>query len=319
MNASIAVKNRIPQFRCILSRWLLFCLAGLFCVSGAPAQTRIADTGSETIVVESAPEEEIIAFAKTVIVKERARGVLVFGGEAIIEGHVSGDVAVIGGSVIQREDAFIGGDIFVIGGRYKADAREPKRGKARETLVFAGYEDELRAYAQNPSLLFSPTFSWSFLIQRLFSLFFWFAVGVLTTLISPGAVSRAVLRYRLAPLNIYALGSAGFVLTTVGVISSVGIFPGFISGLIGIMAFVLIIMAYVFGRVVLQVTFGKWIIRLFRPNSKPAETLTIFIGALFWTVMLSLPYVWVAALFALFSASIGLILTVRRNLSWKSA
>lgn len=319
MNASNTVNIHLHKLRHLLSRWLIFCLAVFFCVSGAFSQTDLASTDTETIVVGSAPEEEIIALGKTVIVRERARGVLVFGGEAIIEGNVPGDVAVIGGSVIQRKDAYIGGDIFVIGGRYKAEAREPKRGKARETLVYAGNEEEFRAYARNPSLLFSPAFSWSFLIQRLFSLIFWFAVGVLTTLISPGAVSRAVLRYRLATLNIYALGSAGFVLATVGVISSVAIFPGFISGLIGIMAFVLIIMAYVFGRVVLQVTFGKWIIRLFRPNSKPPETLTIFTGALFWTVLLSLPYVWVAALFALFSASIGLILTVRKNLNWKTA
>lgn len=279
----------------------------------------MAENSNETLIIENAPDQEVISFAKNVVVKQNARGVLVFGGDAIIEGEISGDVATIGGSIIQKQDAKIMGDVIVIGGSYKPESRSPIRAPGRETLVYAGYEEELRSYAKNPSLLLSPQFSWGFLIQRIFSLIFWFVLGFLLTLVSPGAVSRAVTRYRVAPVNVFLFGAAGFLLTTIGVITSVAVFPGFISGLLSLMAFVSIILAYVFGRVVMQVSIGKWILRLFNPDSKPSETFAILIGALFWTLLLSLPFVWVIALFVLFAASVGLVLTVRKNSHWNPA
>lgn len=302
-----------------LRQWLLIVTACLCCISGAIGQTTINQPATETITIENAPDQEVIAVAKNVIVKQSARGVLVFGGNAIIEGQISGDVAVIGGSVIQKSGGRIAGDVFVFGGTYRPEAEEPLRTPGRETLVYAGYESELREYSRNPSLLFSPAITWSFLIQRLFSLLFWFVVGFLMTLISPGAVSRAVTRFRVSGLNVFAFGAAGFLLLTIGVIASVAVFPGFVGGLLGLMAFVLIILSYVFGRVVLQVSTGKWILRLFSGDKKPSETLAILIGAFFWTLVLSLPFVWVAALFALFSMGIGLVLTVRKQNGWKAA
>ncbi|MDH3493488.1 MAG: polymer-forming cytoskeletal protein [Acidobacteriota bacterium] len=293
--------------------------ACLCCISGVIGQTKISQSAPETITIENAPDQEVIAVAKNVLVKKSARGVLVFGGDAIIEGQISGDVAVIGGSVIQKSGGRISGDVFVFGGSYRPESGEPLRSPGRETLVYAGYEAELREYARNPSLLFSPAISWSFLIQRLFSLLFWFVVGFLMTLISPGGVSRAVTRFRVSGLNVFAIGAAGFLLLTIGVIASVAVFPGFVGGLLGLMAFVLIILAYVFGRVVLQVSTGKWFLRLFNWDKKPSETLAILIGAFLWTLILSLPFIWVAALFVLFSMGIGLVLTVRKENGWKAA
>ena len=221
--------------------------------------------------------------------------------------------------MIQRKQGRIGGDVFVIGGSYSHELQKPLRVEGRETVVYAGYESELREYAQNPWLLFSPSFSWSFIVQRIFSLLFWFIAGFLFTLVSPGAVSRAVLRYRTATLSVFAVGSAGFVLATLVAITSVGVFPGFISGLIAIMAFVSIILAYVFGRVVLQVSVGKRILKILKPDAKPSDTFAILVGASFWTVMLSLPFIWIGALFVLFAASIGLVLTARRSVSLEVA
>ncbi len=294
-------------------------VAGFFLCSGLIAQTTVGKDAPETIFVDQAPDQEVIAVAKTIVVRGDAKGVLVFGGDIVIEGDVSGDVAAIGGSVIQKESGKIRGDIFVIGGSYRPEAREPLRGKSRETLVYAGYEQELREYSRNPSSLFAPGFSWSFLIQRIFSLLFWFTVGFLVTLISPGAIRRAATRFKIAPVSVFAAGAAGFVLITVAVITSVGIFPGFISGILGLMAFMLLILTYVFGRSVLQVSVGKWFIKLIAPHRKPSDTLSIIIGAVFWTLILSLPFVWVPALFLMFSVSVGLVLTARKSTDWKAA
>src|SRR5262249_32879612 len=54
-------------------------------------------------------------------------GAIAFGGDVIIEGSVDGDVAAIGGSVIQREGARIGGDVIVLGGIYHHGKAAPDR------------------------------------------------------------------------------------------------------------------------------------------------------------------------------------------------
>ena len=68
------------------------------------AQTQISATPTtKRLTVDDAPEMEVYSFGKSVIVKKQAKGVLAFGGDVIIEGRVEGDVATIGGSVIQKE------------------------------------------------------------------------------------------------------------------------------------------------------------------------------------------------------------------------
>ena len=129
---------------------------------------------------------------KSVIVKQRAKGVLAIGGDITVEGRVSGDVATIGGSIIQRRDAYIGGDIIAFGGAYKPESQTPLREAGKETVMFAMFEDELREMAQNPSEIFAPTFSWAFFAQRILSVLFWFIVSFGLTTLAPGAVSRAI-------------------------------------------------------------------------------------------------------------------------------
>ena len=283
------------------------------------AQTSISQPDEKTIIVEDAPEMEVFALGKNVIVKKEAKGVLAFGGDVIIEGKVTGDVATIGGSIIQKEDAFIGGDVIIFGGTYRPESQNPLRAEGRETIMYAGYEEELRNLSQNPSELFSPSFSWSFLAQRLLSILFWFIISMVLTTIAPGAVGRSVARFQLSTLKVIALGFAGFLLTTITVTLSLSLMPNYLSAIISIMAFVLLMLAFVFGRVALQVSLGKQIQKRFLPESKQSETLAILIGVLIWTILLSLPYVWMIALFVLLSASVGLILTARSAHTWKKA
>ncbi len=275
------------------------------------AQTQLSQPDDKTLIIENAPEQEIFAFGKTVIVKQKAKGVMSFGGDVIVEGEVSGEVATIGGSVIQKKDAFIGGDVFVIGGKYQPETDNPKRNKDKETLVYAGYEEELRNFSQNPSQIFSPSFTPSFFALRLFNLLLWFGVSFLLTVISPGAISRAVTRFRLSKLKVFGIGALAFLVINLGFILSFQFLPEFIAFLIGLIAFVFIILSYVFGRVALQVSVGKWILKKFSPDKKRSETLALFIGAFIWTLLLSIPYIWTIALFALFASSLGLVLTAR--------
>lgn len=293
----------------------LFC-AFLFTVS-LYAQSNISLVDENTLVVEDAKDMEIYSFGKTVIVKKEAKGVLAFGGDVIIEGRVEGDVATIGGSVYQREGAFIGGDVITFGGAYKHDASEPLRNAEKETIVFAGYENELREMMQNPAQIFAPQFSWSFLAQRLLSVLFWFVVSLGLTTLAPGAVSRAVARFHLSPAKIIGFGVLAGLISTVGVITCLKFLPSYVGAITGLMVFVILVLAYVFGRVSLQVSVGKWLQKMILPESKQSESVALLFGVLFFAILLSLPYVWVLTVFVLWTASLGLVLTARSSNNWQ--
>ena len=284
------------------------------------AQTNVSlSPDGKTLTVEEAKDNEIYAFGKTVIVKNEAKGVLVFGGDVVIEGNVSGDVAAIGGNIIQEENAFIGGDVIVFGGTYRAKSQQPLRAQGKETVMVAMFEEELRNFSQNPAQIFAPNFSWSFLAQRILSVLFWFIISLVFTTIAPGAVSRAIIRFQISTLKVVALGFAGFVVMTIGVIFSLGFLPNYLSAIVGLMAFVMLMLGYVFGRVALQVSVGKQLQKLILPEKKHSEMLAILLGVIVWTIFLSVPYFWTFALLVLMSVSLGLVLTARSNKVWKNA
>jgi hypothetical protein len=282
------------------------------------AQAQLSTSPDEkTLIVEDAPDMEVYALGKSVIVKKRAKGVLAFGGDVIIEGRVEGDVATIGGSIIQKQDAYVGGDVIAFGGEYRPEAREPLREPGKETVMFGAFEEELRNLAQNPSQIFSPTLSLAFLAQRLLSILFWFVVTFGVTTLAPGAVSRAVARFQLSTLKVVSIGFVTFLLTTICTIASVRFLPDYLSVIAGLMVFVLMIMSYVFGRVALQVSVGKMIQRRLFAGGNHSETLALLFGVLTWTVLLSIPYLWTIALLSLFAGGIGLVLTARAKTVWQ--
>lgn len=289
----------------------------LFCAVGAFAQSQISTPDEKTLIIEDAPEMEVFAFGKTVIIKKQAKGVLSFGGDVVIEGNVSGDVATVGGSVTQKENAAIGGDIIVFGGTYHSENTLPKRTAGKETIVFGIFEEEFRKMAQDPTQIFSPSLSVSFLVSRLLSILFWFIVSLGFTTIAPGSVSRGAARFQLSTLKVFALGFFAFVLTLITSVASLSVLPNYLSAIVYIMIFALLLLAYVFGRVVLQVSFGKFVQKTLFGEKNHSETLAIFLGVVVWTLLLSLPYIWTFGLLALFAAGIGLILTARSTNDWK--
>lgn len=290
----------------------------LIAFSTFSAQTSISVQPDEkTIIIGDAKDNEVFSFGKTVIVKEHAKGVLAFGGDVIVEGRIDGDVATIGGSIIQKETGFIGGDVITFGGAYRPESKNPLRAEGKETIVVSGYEEELRNLTQNPSQLFAPSLTWGFVTQRLLLLLFWFIISLVLTTIAPGAVSRAVVRFQLSTLKVFAFGMFGLVVVIVGVMLSLWFLPSYVYAVILIMSFLLLVVSFVFGRVALQVGIGKSVQRKFLPDHKHSETLALFIGTFVWTLLLSIPYLWTFALILLISASFGLVLTARSNNSWQ--
>lgn len=271
-----------------------------------------------TVIVNDAPEQEVYAIGKSVIVKKNAKGVLAVGGDVTIEGRIEGDVATVGGNVIQKDGSYVGGDIIVFGGTYKPEGPNALREPGKETVTFGVFEDELRNFGQNPSQIFSPSLSASFIAQRLLVTLFWFVLTLAMTTLAPGAVSRAVARIQLSWLKICALGAASFIFLASAIIFGALALPNYLSVTLGAMGALFLVLGYVFGRVTLQVAIGKMIQRQFLSETNRSETLAVLIGVLAWTVLLSLPYLWLIALFAVFSFGIGLVVTGRTPKTWQN-
>jgi hypothetical protein len=100
------------------------------------------------------------------------------------------------------------------------------------------------------------------------------------------------------------------------VVGSLSLLPNYLSAILGLMAFALLLLAYVFGRVALQVSVGKLIQRRLLPERKRSETVAILLGATVWALILSIPYFWTLAIIGVFSAGIGLVLTARSKGAW---
>src|SRR4030095_437027 len=155
---SDAAEN-LSRFLALAAACLLFVVAG----QAQPAtpehpgdpQARVIDGVSNTTVFGMGQSIRI-----TGTVKE---GAIAFGGDVIVEGSVDGDVAAIGGSVIQREGSRIGGDVIVLGGIYHHGKAAPDRDPKSVTIMYAGYEEQLRRVMRDPFSVLHPQISaWFF-------------------------------------------------------------------------------------------------------------------------------------------------------------
>lgn len=315
MVSANALKINLINFPLPLRQVLfVFFLCSAF-VFAIHAQTTL--TNENVLIIDEVKDTEVFAFGKTVIVKKEVKGVLVFGGDIIVEGNIEGEAATIGGSIYQKENAFIGGDVIVFGGKYQHERKDPLRSPGKETVMYAGYEEELRNLTQNPAQIFAPSFSWAYLAQRLLSSLFWFIIALFLTTIAPGAISRAVARFQISTLKIVGIGLLAFITITLGVITGFSFLPAYLSGIIGLMASLLLILAYVYGRVTLQVSFGKWLQKKLLSESNKSESVALLIGTLTWTLLTSIPYIGTLAVLLLFAVSVGLVITSRSTNSWQ--
>ena len=245
-------------------------------------------------------------------------GAMSFGGDVIVEGSVDGDVAAIGGSVIQRPGGRIGGDVIVLGGIYHHDKAAPDRDPKSVTIMYAGYEAQLRQVMREPFSVLHPQFSAVFFGTRLLAILIWFVIALALTAVMPNTISRAVTRLQLTSVRVALIGLVGTVAITLGVLGSLWLLPEIFGAAISIMALLLVVVATVFGRVVIVATTGRWLQRRLFPQIK-SESVMLLLGVTFWIVLSSIPYVWPFIQAGLLVASLGLALTARYRVSWKNS
>ena len=279
------------------------------------------NTNDEKVVlIEGVNDSTVFGLGNSIkitgIVKQ---GAMALGGDVIVEGVVEGDVATIGGSVIQRRGARIGGDVIVLGGTYRAEDVPPNRNPAAKTMMYAGYQQELRDMMRNPTGLFSPKWTPTYLGTRLLVVLFWFIVALAFTAAMPGTISRGVARLQTTSLRVAAIGLIGVVVLFVSVLLCLWVMPEPIRVLVGLLALALWLVAGLFGRVILYAATGRWLQRKYIPVGKNSEAVALLLGTSFWVLLTSLPYVWPFMAAFILIISFGLALTARYRVNWRES
>jgi hypothetical protein len=289
----------------------LFCLA--IAHGQAPPEPDAGDPRAR--VIDGVISTTVFGLGESIRITGTVKeGAVAFGGDVIVEGSVDGDVAAIGGSVIQRAGSRIGGDVIVVGGAYNhgSGARAPQS----VTIMYAGYEDDLKRAMQEPFSLLHPQLTAAFFGLRLLAILFWFVVSLALTAAMPSTVSRAVARLQLTSLRVAIIGLVGSVVIVAGVPLSLWLLPPLVSAVVVIAAILLIIVGTLFGRVVIFAATGHWLQRRFPVLRAQPESVKLLLGVTLWIVLSSLPYLWPVVVAALIVTSLGLALTARYRLTW---
>ncbi|HET9479945.1 MAG TPA: hypothetical protein VFO72_11400, partial [Pyrinomonadaceae bacterium] len=264
------------------------------------------------VVVNGVSDSTVFGVGNSVRITGTVKqGAMALGGDVIVEGVVEGDVATIGGSVIQLPGSSIGGDVIVLGGTYRADDISARRNPKSMTIMYAGYQQELRDMMRHPTGLFSPRWTPTYLGTRLLVVLFWFVVALAFTSAMPGTISRGVARLQLTSVRVAAIGLIGVVVLFVSVLVCLWIMPEPVQVLVGLLALLLWLVASVFGRVILYAATGKWLQRKYVPFGRNSEAVALLLGTSFWVLLTSLPYVWPFMAAFILIISFGLALTAR--------
>lgn len=277
------------------------------------------DAASEKVqVVSGVNQAKAFGLGNSVRITGSVKEAMSLGGDVIVEGVVEGDVATIGGSVIQKAGARIGGDVIVIGGSYHAEDTHPNRTPHAKTIMYAGYEQELRDMMRNPTGLFSPRWTPTYLGTRFLVILFWFLVSMGFTAAMPNTISRGVARLQLTSLRVAVIGLIGVVVIFGGVPLALSVLPETIGVLVGLLALLFLIVAGLFGRVILYAATGRFLQRKYVSVAKNSEAVALLLGTSFWVLLTSLPYVWPFMAAFILIISFGLALTARYRVGWNA-
>jgi hypothetical protein len=274
-------------------------------------------TDEEVVLVDGVTDSTVFGMGRTIKITGTVKqGAIAFGGDVIVEGTVEGDVAAVGGSVIQRDGSRIGGDVIVLGGTYRPGEKPPNRNPSSMTMMYAGYQEELRDIMRNPTGVLRPRWTPGYIATRILVVLFWFVVCLAVTAAMPGTISRGVARLQLTSLRVAIIGVVGGVVLCGGVPLCLWILPETISVLVGLMALLLLFLAGLFGRVILYAATGRWLQRKYVPFGRNSEAVALLLGTVFWVILTSLPYIWPFVVSFILVISLGLALTARYRVGW---
>ena len=320
MNESVIQRDFGLSWTSVLFRVSLLSISIVFMFSVIQAQNLASPQPVESpYIVDGTTDTMAYAVGHDIKITGTVRnGAIALGGDVIVQGTVEGDVAAIGGSVILLEGARIGGDVMVLGGAYRHADSVPNRNPDAMTVMYAGYEEQLRNIMRNPQDLLAPHWSAAYIGLRLLAILFWFVVSLAITAAMPGAISRGIERLQLSSLRVAVIGFVGALVIGVGVPFALHFLPTPISVLVGMMALLLILVAGLFGRVIIYAATGRWLQRRLFGLGKNSEAMALLLGTTFWMILSSLPYIWPFVVAVVLVTSLGLALTARYRVGWST-
>ena len=294
---------------------LLLLVLAMFVV--IQAQVATSSPADEPYLVEGVSDTMAYGLGRSVKITGTVKnGAIALGGDVIVQGTVEGDVAAIGGSVIQLEGSRIGGDVIVIGGVYRHGSESPNRSASSATIMYAGYEQELRNMMRNPTEMVTPHWSARYVGLRILAVLFWFVVSIALTAAMPGTISQGIARLQLTTFRVAIIGFVAAAIIGAGVPFSLHYFPTPLAALIGLLAFLLVVVAGLFGRVVIYAATGRCLQRKFLPLGTSSESVALLMGTSFWIALSSLPYIWPLVVAVMIVTGLGLALTARYRVRW---
>jgi hypothetical protein len=294
----------------------LLVVSVLFFLSAAYAQEAQPKPTESPTVVEGISDTTAYSLGGSLRINGTVKGAIALGGDVIVQGIVQGDVATIGGSVIQLEGSRIDGDVMVLGGTYHHGTGAPQRNPASTTVMYAGYEHELRHMMRYPSGLLKPNWSAGYIGLRLVAILFWFIVSLALTAATPGTISRGIARLQLDLGRVAIIGVIAAVVIGAGVPFGLRYLPFALGVLVGLMALLLILIAGLFGRVIIYAATGRWLQRKLFRIGKNSESVALLLGTTFWILLSSLPYIWPIVVAVVLVTSLGLALTAKYRVGW---
>ncbi len=303
--------NRCESYLRLFTRTIGLLLSTLVAFVAIQAQAAANSTADDPYIVNGVSETIAYGMGRSIKITGTVKnGAIALGGDVIVEGTVEGDVAAIGGSVLQLAGSRIGGDVIVIGGAYRPVDKVPNRG-SDTTILYAGYEQELRNMLRNPSEMVTPHWSASYVGFRILAVLFWFIVSLVLTATMPATISEGIARLQLTNVRLALIGFVGAGIIGAGGMLGFQYLPAPLSALIGLVVFLFIITAALFGRVVIYAATGRWLQRRFLPVGKRSESVALLLGTSFWIALSSLPYVWPFVFAVTIVIGLGLTLTAR--------
>jgi hypothetical protein len=98
---------------------------------------------------------------------------------------------------------------------------------------------------------------------------------------------------------------------------SLYVLPPVLGTFVLALAALLFLVAYPFGRVAVHAATGRWLQRVLLREENRSESVALLLGAVFWALVLSVPYLWALAWAALVVTCTGLALTARYRINWR--
>jgi hypothetical protein len=279
-------------------------------VLGQPTGTD--SSGDSVVIGKDETVSDIVVRGRSLDVLGQVNGsVLILGSDAVIEGRVERDATVLGGSLIQRNGGFIGGNVIVLGGSYtRTPDAAPLKPEAK-TIVIREYGEYLRDTFQHPwRRMFIPQVNPLYVGQRILGFLFYFLIALLLIALVPAQLNRANQALKYNYLRVGLIGFSGLSLSLICLLLLVRTLPIEVAAPVTLFVSLIMLGGYFFGSLAVHLLVGRWIQQRLRQGKDHSHINALLYGMALFAVLFSIPVLGMVAALALAILSFGIAVIV---------